>query len=179
MRKPATTSTARLRAQSRPAVSFAPGALAGVAAAGSVNASSMSIRTSAAVAAAGSSHPFPGRAAAVSECRGGTSAGKRVQSGSLFSTAPECRARLRPRTPARPVSISYSTQPNAKMSVRWSTGRPFACSGDMYAAVPRITPAFVAAMLSVGEFERVRIRRLRSRTPSPVRSRAPSLCRPA
>ena len=30
--------------------------------------------------------------------------------------------------------------------------KPFACSGDMYAAVPRITPACVAIMLSVGEF---------------------------
>jgi hypothetical protein len=30
------------------------------------------------------------------------------------------------------------------------------CSGDMYAAVPKITPTFVAAMLTkVGEFERV------------------------
>ena len=33
--------------------------------------------------------------------------------------------------------------------------RPFACSGDMYAAVPRITPAFVAAMLPiVGELDK-------------------------
>ena len=39
-----------------------------------------------------------------------------------------------------PVSISYSTQPNAQMSLRLSASRPFACSGDMYAAVPRITP---------------------------------------
>src|SRR5262245_59222462 len=44
-------------------------------------------------------------------------------------------------------------QPNAKMSARRSTTRPFACSGDIYAAVPRIMPGFVAAILRVGEFE--------------------------
>ncbi len=37
------------------------------------------------------------------------------------------------------------------MSVRLSMGRPRACSGLMYAAVPRIVPARVAAMLNVGE----------------------------
>ena len=37
------------------------------------------------------------------------------------------------------------------MSARRSTGLPFACSGDMYAAVPRITPACVAMRLIVGE----------------------------
>ena len=47
-----------------------------------------------------------------------------------------------------PVSISYSTHPNAQMSVRWSTGRPRACSGDMYAAVPRIMPACVSRRAS-------------------------------
>jgi len=47
--------------------------------------------------------------------------------------------------------ISYSTTPNAQMSARLSTGLPRACSGDMYAAVPRMTPACVAAMLTVGE----------------------------
>ena len=53
-----------------------------------------------------------------------------------------------------PESISKSTHPNAKISVRRSTARPFACSGDIYAAVPRMTPAFVAAMLArVGESE--------------------------
>ena len=31
----------------------------------------------------------------------------------------------------RPVSISYSTQPNAQMSVRLSTACPRACSGLM------------------------------------------------
>ena len=40
----------------------------------------------------------------------------------------------------RPVSISYSTQPNAQRSVRSSTGLPRACSGLMYATVPRMMP---------------------------------------
>src|SRR5678815_4696135 len=31
------------------------------------------------------------------------------------------------------------------MSVRWSTGWPRACSGDMYATVPRMTPVPVRA----------------------------------
>jgi hypothetical protein len=30
-----------------------------------------------------------------------------------------------------PLTISYSTAPTAKMSVRWSTGSPRICSGDM------------------------------------------------
>ena len=41
------------------------------------------------------------------------------------------------------------------MSARLSTSCPLACSGDMYAAVPRMIPCCVAAMLSVGEFERL------------------------
>jgi len=41
----------------------------------------------------------------------------------------------------RPASISNNTTPNAQMSARLSTGLPRACSGDMYAAVPRIAPA--------------------------------------
>ena len=52
---------------------------------------------------------------------------------------------------ARPVSISAKTTPKAQMSARLSTVFPRACSGDMYAAVPMITPACVARMVSVGE----------------------------
>jgi hypothetical protein len=36
-----------------------------------------------------------------------------------------------PANALRPLSISYSTQPNAQMSVRLSTARPRACSGLM------------------------------------------------
>jgi hypothetical protein len=38
------------------------------------------------------------------------------------------------------------------MSERLSTGLPLACSGDIYAAVPRIDPAIVPLTM-VGEFE--------------------------
>src|SRR5438128_3920227 len=52
-----------------------------------------------------------------------------------------------------PVNISYRTAPNAHTSVRLSTAFPRACSGDMYAAVPRITPARdMAGDAIVGEF---------------------------
>ena len=47
--------------------------------------------------------------------------------------------------------ISYSTAPNAHTSARLSTAFPRACSGLIYAAVPTIMPACVAAMLMVGE----------------------------
>ena len=36
-----------------------------------------------------------------------------------------------PRNGRRRETISYSTHPNEKMSVRWSTGSPRTCSGDM------------------------------------------------
>ena len=38
---------------------------------------------------------------------------------------------LSPGNARRPVAISYSTLPNEKRSVRASTLRPVACSGDM------------------------------------------------
>ena len=47
---------------------------------------------------------------------------------------------MSPPKSARPVSISYTTQPKAHTSLRLSTALPLACSGDMYAAVPRIIP---------------------------------------
>ena len=49
------------------------------------------------------------------------------------------------------MSISNNTQPKAQMSVRWSTARPRACSGLMYAAVPRMMPARVALGIIVGD----------------------------
>ena len=36
-----------------------------------------------------------------------------------------------PENARRPVSISYNTDPNAKMSARWSMGCARACSGAM------------------------------------------------
>ena len=49
----------------------------------------------------------------------------------------------------RPVTISYKTAPNEKMSDRASTGLPSACSGDMYAVVPTIVPWFVKGAVAV------------------------------
>ena len=43
------------------------------------------------------------------------------------------------------------TQPKDQMSVRRSTTLPRACSGERYAAVPRITPAIVPGLMKVGE----------------------------
>ncbi len=59
---------------------------------------------------------------------------------SRFKTSAIVSLTVSPANSVRPVSISYSTTPNAQMSDRLSTGRPRACSGAMYAAVPRMTP---------------------------------------
>ncbi len=48
-----------------------------------------------------------------------------------------------------PVSISYSTKPNEKMSLRGPASCPVTCSGDMYWNVPSISPLPVNAMLMV------------------------------
>ena len=63
----------------------------------------------------------------------------------LAGSRRSCRDTVSPWNACRPVRHSYSTQPNDQMSERLSTARPRACSGLMYAAVPRITPALVAA----------------------------------
>lgn len=82
----------------------------------------------------------------------GVSAGNSDQSGSLVTTATIRSVVSSPSNARRPVSISYRTTPNAQMSARRSTTRPRACSGAMYAAVPRIIPSCVARPVMVGEF---------------------------
>ena len=47
-----------------------------------------------------------------------------------------------------PESISYSTAPKAKMSVRKSAASPRTCSGDMYPAVPSTVPGIVATAVT-------------------------------
>ena len=74
----------------------------------------------------------------------GVERGSAVQSGSLSMTAAIVSVSVARPNAGRPVNISYNTQPNAQMSVCASTRCPRACSGDMYAAVPRIIPASVA-----------------------------------
>ena len=54
-----------------------------------------------------------------------------------------------------PVNISHTITPKAQMSARLSTALPRACSGAMYAAVPRIMPAAVPWAASVGECDRL------------------------
>jgi hypothetical protein len=86
---------------------------------------------------------------------GGVVVGSAFQSGSRVRTAAMPSETVSPGSKAwRLVNISNSTHPNAHTSVRRSTGLPRACSGLMYAAVPRMTPAYVARMLSVGDIVR-------------------------
>ena len=81
----------------------------------------------------------------------GVSAGRRSHCGSRSSTAAIMSATVAPGNGGAPVSISNSTHPNAHTSARRSTTAPRACSGLMYAAVPRISPVLVAGWLSVGD----------------------------
>ena len=85
-----------------------------------------------------------GRAAARCDTRGGSS----------FRIAPIRLARVLPSNAGAPVSISYSTAPNAKMSVRASASCPSSCSGAMYWNVPRIVPCAVRFGGVVGSIDR-------------------------
>ena len=78
--------------------------------------------------------------------------GNAPRSGALFITSANVSDTSSPLKARRPVSISYSTAPNAQMSARLSTGFPRACSGDIYAAVPMITPICVPAAVNVGDW---------------------------
>ncbi len=51
--------------------------------------------------------------------------------GSECSTDASVESFESPEKARRPVTISYNTAPNEKMSERASTGCPSACSGDM------------------------------------------------
>ena len=62
---------------------------------------------------------------------GGTSAAD-MDGGAPDMIAPITLAGLRPSNAFLPLTISYNTAPNAKMSVRASIVRPSSCSGDMY-----------------------------------------------
>ncbi len=54
-----------------------------------------------------------------------------------------------------PVSISNSTAPNAKMSLRTSASLPSSCPGAMYWKVPRIAPCAVRSGGVVGSVDNV------------------------
>ena len=61
----------------------------------------------------------------------GAGAGNASQWGSFIMTDASVMELSSPAKARRPVSISYSTHPNAQMSVRLSTACPRACSGLM------------------------------------------------
>jgi hypothetical protein len=63
-----------------------------------------------------------------------------IDGGSSFRIAPSRPAWLLPTKAFRPVAISYTTAPNAKMSLRASASCPSIYSGAMYWNVPRIVP---------------------------------------
>ena len=62
---------------------------------------------------------------------GGTSDGSTAQLGVDFTTEAIVSVTSSPSNARLPASISNNTAPNAHTSVRLSTGRPRACSGDM------------------------------------------------
>ena len=72
--------------------------------------------------------------------------GRRSTSASVCEIVSASKSRLL-------VSISQSTTPKDQTSARLSTGLPAACSGLMYAAVPRMMPVPVmcAGLVIVGE----------------------------
>ena len=85
---------------------------------------------------------------------GGVEPGRPEKSGSASMTRASTSATSPPLNARVPVSISKSTQPNAQISARLSTGLPRACSGAMYAAVPRIIPArVIAGVVIVGDID--------------------------
>ena len=99
----------------------------------------------------------------------GVARGRAARSGSRLRIATSVSEAVTPPKARRPESISASTQPNDQRSVRLSTGCPRACSGLMYAGVPRIDPsrvalpAAVAASVSVAETDTL-LARPKSRT---------------
>src|SRR4029078_1119317 len=86
----------------------------------------------------------------------GTPGGSALQSGSSREIETMVSVMSSPPNAHFPVSISHKTHPKAHTSQRLSAGRPFACSGDIYAAVPRMTPTpvIMAGEVIVGELAR-------------------------
>ena len=108
------------------------------------------------------------------------SAGSAVQSGSFMQDARERVGDVLAleRAPAREHFVEHGAErPDVGCACRRSC--PCACSGLMYAAVPRIIPACVIAGVVMRRRHRHARRRTARRAPSPSRgrSRAPSPCR--
>ena len=75
--------------------------------------------------------PLRSQAVGLAAALGETAGDNRSRSGWLRSTAASVSEMVSPSKARVPLSISYSTHPNAQMSARLSTGCPRACSGDM------------------------------------------------
>ena len=69
--------------------------------------------------------------------------------GSALMIAEMTLAASSPSNARFPISISYSTAPKAKMSVRASAGLPCNCSGAMYWSVPVMAPSAGIDMVAV------------------------------
>ena len=82
----------------------------------------------------------------------GAVSGNASQSGSRDKTAAMQSESVSPGNARRLLSSSYNTHPNDQMSVRLSKGFPRACSGLMYAAVPRILPSLAPSVVNVGDW---------------------------
>ncbi len=126
---------------------------AGAGSVGSAWMNSISQRTSP-IACSRSRRDFARQRRRSRDSRGSSVAGIAVHSGSRARTDAMMSVTDSPGNACRPVRSSYNTQPNENTSLRWSVGRPFACSGDMYAAVPRMTPAIVPFAVSVGDSDK-------------------------
>ena len=113
------------------------------------NAPSMASRTSA-MSRARRLGSFVRQTRSVWRSSAGVSAGNASQAGSFLNTYASVSNTSSPANARLPVNISYSTTPNAQTSALLSTRLPLACSGLMYAAVPRMTPSRVVSRVSVG-----------------------------
>ena len=101
--------------------------------------------------------------------------GKRSQEGSRFSTfaiVSETSSPSKARRARQHLVEHASKSPDVTAFV---CGLPFACSGAMYAAVPRITPTpvIIAGDVIVGELRRAAGVDRRHRLQSPSRARSP------
>ena len=117
-------------------------------------------------------HPSRDSGAADDLTAVGTATGNALHSGSRSRMPEIVSDTVSPGNAGLPVSISYSTQPNAQMSARRSTGFPRACSGLIYAGVPTTMPSCDSPAVSRSGLGL-------AGSPSPARSRAPSRCLPA
>lgn len=78
----------------------------------------------------------------------GATSGRSVRTGAgiAVNTAWVMARAFVPWNGGAPASISYVTTPRDQTSERASTASPAACSGDMYAAVPTVSPAAVSCV---------------------------------